>query len=72
MQQIKTTASKINGVADIAFYSLPNSEFLLHVKSNPQTLYGWGAMSWQELAKYISQYIGVNANVILKGMRKVG
>lgn len=69
-REMQAVISKIPGVGSINFYTLPNSEFLMHVKSDANTLLGWGAMTLEELVTTVAKYIGVNPNVIYGQINK--
>ena len=69
-REMRNVIGRIVGVNSIVFFPLPDNEALLHVKSDPKTLLGWGAMTLQELVSKVSNYVGVNPNVIYGQMNK--
>ena len=71
-REIQAAASKIQGVQNVNFYKLPDTEALMHIQSNPQTLLGWGAMTLQELVNTVANYVGINPQVIYQQMNKKG
>ena len=71
MQQVKSTAMRIQGVQSVKFYVLQNNEILMHVQSNPQTLFGWGGMTVEEMLNNVAKYVGVDISVISQGWRQI-
>ena len=71
-REMQAAISKIQGVQSINFYSLPDTEALMHIKSDPATLLGWGAMTLQQLVTTVANYIGVNPQMIYYQIQKKG
>ena len=68
---IITTAMRIKGVQSVKFYVLQNNEILMHVQSNPQTLFGWGGMTVEEMLNNVAKYVGVDISVISQGWKQI-
>ena len=70
MQAFEASARKISGVTSTAFFQVKTNA-LEHVKSDPNTLFGWGGMSYWETVRKMADYCGAdpadfNANTMKK------
>ena len=70
MTQIKEAASRIPGVAEVSFYEIMSNAFI-HVKSDPNELFGWGGMTIDEAARNTAIYCGISTKEILEGLRRI-
>lgn len=59
MQAFITSAKKMNGVQSMGFYKC-NSSALEHVKSDSNTLLGWGGNTYEEAITKLGRYCGEN------------
>lgn len=70
MNQIKRAASQIPGVAEVGFYNLRSNAFI-HIKSDPNELFGWGGMTIDEAARNCAVYCGITARDILENVTRI-
>lgn len=67
--QFTSSVSSIEG-ATPHFYWTPTGEFE-HVRSDPNTLFGWGGMTYQEAAEHVAEYCGINPSVLNPSNMKI-
>ena len=88
MAQFKATASKLQGVEQIAFFKKDFSAGMngqqegfneqthnpfTHVQSDPNTLFGWGGKTYEEALGHMARYCGVRAaDFSFRNMQKIG
>ena len=70
MQAFTAAASRLQGVTATGFYQVKTNA-LEHVKSDPNTLFGWGGMTYWEAVGKMARYCGAdqadfNANTMKK------